>query len=278
MIRLRPLEDRIAAAETWQEGRICLRKVAADYDRLEAELLEELLGSFLHAGAFHPAKRSEGLGLSAGDAVLEVACGTGFTACFLASAFGCNVTATNISARQLAKSAERASRSDLSHRVKLACCDYHHLPFVNGGFDLWWCQEALLLAVDRQLVLREAGRVLKPGGLLVFSDLTLQVATPEARRQRLLGRVGAATMWDMPDYQHALARLGYEIMRFDDWSGQLVLTYAAMKQRVEAGSGVLLKGLGQARVSRILDDLDAWVDAAQAGDLGWLYVVARKAV
>ncbi len=53
--------------------------------------------------------------------------------------------------------------------VQLVCADMRALPLADGGGDLLWSNFGLAFAGEPQAALREFARVLKPGGLLMFS-------------------------------------------------------------------------------------------------------------
>lgn len=79
------------------------------------------------------------------------------------------VIATDPSPRVLKERAPRAFKQLHAHTDKITRtpCDPHHLDFANNHFDYVVCSGVLHRAANIVQVLREAKRVLKPGGQLV---------------------------------------------------------------------------------------------------------------
>ncbi len=265
-----------------------LAETRAFYDGRLREALERLSGEHLHLGLFdHPEEprdqalarateaMAEGLGLGPESRVLEVACGVGAAARHLAGRYGCRVLATNISERQLARGRELTGAAGLAHLVDFAEADFHALGQEDGSADLWWCQEALLHSPDKARVLAEARRVLRPGGLMVLSDLTVPAGVGEADRARIYERVQAPAMWDRADYDAALADLGFEVLRADDWSAHVAPSYDAQRRLFEAHRAVLEAEVPGEALERVLSQLRTWVDYARAGKIGWVHYRAR---
>ncbi|MEX2430963.1 MAG: methyltransferase domain-containing protein, partial [Dehalococcoidia bacterium] len=111
---------------------------------------------------------AEAAGLSAKDKVIDLGCGYGATARFLATAYGCHVTGTNISEKELDLARERAAEAGLQDLLTFDYSDFHDLGYPDGAFDVVWSQEAFLHAVDKAKVLSECHRVLASTGQLVF--------------------------------------------------------------------------------------------------------------
>lgn len=101
------------------------------------------------------------------QAMLDVACGEGGTTHRLQERFPeARLVAVNLSPGQL-----RAARA----RVPEACfaqADAAHLPALAGSFDVVLCVEAAFHFESRESFLREAHRVLRPGGWLLMTDVT----------------------------------------------------------------------------------------------------------
>lgn len=253
-----------------------LERVAAIYDSRASQVFEELLGESLHKGLFDPAERTKGLRLTAAQHVLEVACGTGGAARYLGAEYRCRVTATDLSTRHIETARDLTKKQGLSGLVRFARCDFHCLPFRSNAFDLWWSQESLLHAHDRRLVLREGHRVLKTGGLAVFSDLTIHRGAGDRERQKILRRTQSTSMWDARDYVEALQSLGFGVLGFADWSRYVEPTYSNMRTQIEGNRPAFVSRLGEAHLLGMLADLDVWIEQARLGNLGWAYLVAEK--
>ena len=99
--------------------------------------------------------------------VLDAGSGDGATASLLAPRCR-SVTCLDGSPRVL-QAARRRLRG--LHNVAFAPGDVHALPFLDGSFDHVLLLHVLTYATDPQLALREAARVLRPGGDLVVSTL-----------------------------------------------------------------------------------------------------------
>lgn len=261
----------------------------AFYDGALRDALERVTGEHLHLGLFSAADQPHGeaaalatrtmadppVALSADSRVLEVACGVGAAARHLAERFGCHVTATNISERQLEIGREMTVAAGLSDRVAFEPADFQDLSYSDAAFDLWWCQESLLHADDKVRVLREARRVLKPGGQMVLSDVTVPAWVDAADRARIYERVQSPGMWAAEDYQRALEDLGVTVLAHHDWSHHVAASYDAIRRNFEAHQEQILASVPEGEFTHQLGLLRTWVAMAGEGKIGWVYFLAR---
>lgn len=100
--------------------------------------------------------------------VLEVACGTGILTQQLRSRLptAAELIATDLNEAMIKYALGKTIRVD---RTEWKPADAAALPFPDASFDCVACQFGYMFVPDKAAAFREARRVLKPGGLLVFN-------------------------------------------------------------------------------------------------------------
>jgi ubiquinone/menaquinone biosynthesis C-methylase UbiE len=111
--------------------------------------------------------------IQAGDAVLDVGCGTGVLLPALAEAVGTagRVTGLDHSAAFLTRAHRRLADAALGQRVDLVRGDALALPFETGTFDVTHMERVLMHLPDPDAAIRELARVTRPGGRVVCAEV-----------------------------------------------------------------------------------------------------------
>lgn len=104
--------------------------------------------------------------------VLDVGCGAGVTACYLAREYGCRVTGVDILAGMVDRSSERATKEKLVDRVIFKVADAQELPFDDETFDAVISESVTSFPADKLKAVREYARVTKPGGYVGMNEST----------------------------------------------------------------------------------------------------------
>lgn len=234
-------------------------------------------GASLHEAMENTNKiMAEAANLSSDDRVIDLGCGYGSTARYLARNYGCSVIGITISNEELKLANQRAKEYGYDDLLKFEYGDFHNIEYPDASFDVVWSQEAFLHGADKDRILSECYRVLKPGGTLIFSDILVRRDTPQADRERLYDRLKTTDIWDRPDYDEALTRHGFEVLKQEDHSQYVALTYGGIVSQVREQRSELTERIGEETVAKTIDALDFWVDSARDGKVGWGIFLAKK--
>ena len=105
--------------------------------------------------------------------MLDLGCGIGGPARYLAATFGCRVTGVDLSPGFIDAAIYLTARCGLSDRVTFQVGDALHLPFEAGAFDSVFLQHVAMNIEDRSALYAEVRRILAPGGRFATYDLVL---------------------------------------------------------------------------------------------------------
>jgi SAM-dependent methyltransferase len=150
--------------------------------------------------------------LNAGDVVLDLGSGGGIDVLLSAKRVGPTGKAygLDMTDEMLALANENKRRAG-AENVEFLKGEIEHIPLPDNSVDVIISNCVINLSADKDRVLREAMRVLKPGGRLAVSDVvTRGEMLPEIRKNVLLwvGCVGGAL--EENEYRGKLAAAGFE--------------------------------------------------------------------
>jgi len=219
---------------------------------------------------------ADGAGLKRGQRLAEVACGVGGTARFLAREYGATVWATNVAEAKIAEARELTRAEHLEGVIEYSIADFHRLPADDATFDCWWCQEALLYAVDKAQVIREGLRVVKPGAALVLSDLVLDRRLPAAEREAFVTAMKAPHMSSHEELDAIVAGMGLNVLDRRDWSEHAEPTYETLLVALNALLRDPADAVDAEAVDALVRRITRQFELAREGHLGWLYYAIRK--
>ena len=182
--------------------------------------------------------------------LLDLASGTGDIAQAWRSMGGGPVLLTDINAAMLGVGRDRAIGRGFAQGFSYAVADAEALPLPDGCVDTVSIAFGLRNCTDKLMVLREARRVLKPGGrffCLEFSRLQIAILEPLYERWSfdVLPRLGRALAGDSESYQYLaesirmfpdqetladmMAQAGLEQVRFENLSGGIAAIHSGWR-------------------------------------------------
>lgn len=137
----------------------------------------------LHPGGFsHTLEILRKFSIANEDIILDVGCGTGRTACYLAKTYGAHVFALDNSEKMLIKAKSRAVQEGAD--VHFVLGDALDMPFRDEVADLIFI-ESVLIFLPVRAVLKECFRVLKRKGILVDVEMMAHESLPPGAREQI---------------------------------------------------------------------------------------------
>ena len=165
-----------------------IKQCCADF--YENDAVKLIFGRSLHPGGLDLTKELvEKLGISKNSRVLDIACGTGTSAIFLAKNFGCEVTGIDLA---------------------------ENIDFENESFDFVIAECSFCLFPDKKEASKEMHRILKKGGKLGMSDVIIRGELPEKMKNVLYKFICIEDARSENEYKNILESSGFRNFYFED--------------------------------------------------------------
>ena len=213
--------------------------------------------------------------IGTGSRVLDLGCGNGTTAIWLADYSGGHVTGIDLSGVRVQNADEKRvlQSQELQNRLDFQKASATDLPFPDGAFSHLWSQAVIYHVPDKRTVLKEAYRVLADGGIMVFDDLIKpkQDISPDGQTF-VYDRLLYDTEFSFDSYQEALRDQGFEVLEAQDLSSHLRESYICLSERTP-------KNDTNGHADHYAWLTKAYIETARAVDnkeLGWGLYVCRK--
>src|SRR6266436_1721990 len=146
-----------------------LTELGHDPQNLSPEILATL--EHLHSGGLDTTRRqAKRIALTEDSRVLDVGCGIGGPARYLAHTNGCRVDGIDLTPELIETGQVLTERCQLADRVALRVGNALELPYSEQTFDVIWCQNVAMNIADKAGLFAGVYRVLKPGGLFTSTE------------------------------------------------------------------------------------------------------------
>jgi sarcosine/dimethylglycine N-methyltransferase len=228
---------------------------------------EDAIVDASHRTVRHMAELLTGLGPE--TRVLDIGAGYGGPARYLAETFGCKVTALNLSEKENERDREINRQRGLTNKIEVVDGSFEAIPAADASFDVVWSQDAILHSGNREKVLQEVARVLKPGGQFIFTDPMQADDCPQGVLQPILDRIHLSSLGSPRFYRETAKKLGLNEKLFDEMTHQLVNHYSRVLQETERRERDLQEVVSPVYIERMKKGLGHWIDGGKNGYLAW---------
>lgn len=249
-------------------------------DLYSSELARLILGDSLHPGGLRATNRlGRAMGLRPGWRVLDMACGLGTSATALSRVFRCHVTGLDLGADAASTSRQRALEETVPANVAFVRGDAELPPFRSGAFDAVVIECATSLFADKPAAIQEVRRLLRPGGVIGLSDVTVEPGSLPPELDSTVGMMLCLTdALPARGYQDLLETGGFSLVERTDLSQEVLSLLGDLRGKLTVWDG--LTGSSSAAAADWSDfppDLLPRVeDLVKRGEIGyWLYVAQK---
>lgn len=247
-------------------------------DLYSSELARLILGDSLHPGGLRATNRlGRAMGLQPGWRVLDLACGLGTSATALSRVFRCYVTGLELGQDAALASRQRALDNPVPANVAFVRGDAEAPPFRFGAFDAVVIECATSLLMDKPAAVAGARRLLRPGGVIGLSDVTVEPGSLPPELDSTVGMMLCLTnALPAAGYPALLEAAGFAMLECSDLSDEVLSLLNELRGKLSLWRGLAKTAPGSSATD--LTDiapglLERVEELVQHGQIGyWLYV------
>ena len=260
---------------------IGLADVQAVYSGPEGELWELIMGEQIHIGGFKSSMHlAEKAGIGAGMKGVDLCCCNGagmrFLMRFRGVASMSGVDATN---KVVELGRERCAEQGLSDRIDFILADVCDSGLPSGAVDFVWGEDAWCYVVDKAKLIAEAARMVKPGGLVAFTDwIEGQPALTREEADRYLTFMKFPNVQNLQGYCELLKANDCEVLVAEDTGrfAPYVDLYINMLDMQLSYDALRIIGFDTELMQALAGEMQFMQQLAHAGKIAQGLFVARK--
>lgn len=155
-------------------------------------------------------------GFRAGMKVADFCAGLGGPARYFAARYGVDVTGVELTPHRVAGAGELTRAVGLADKVRVVEGNVMDVPLAIQSMDAVYSQEALLHVPEKGRAIAEAARILKPGGVLCFTDWVAHRALEADEAETMWQGIAAQNVESVKRYRQLMAAAGLAVASVDD--------------------------------------------------------------
>ena len=260
---------------------IHLAEVQAVYSGPEGRLWELLMGEQIHIGGLQSSlDLAERAGIAAGWRGVDLCCCNGAGMRFLLRFRKvAHMTGVDATPAVLTLARQRAAAEGVTQQVAFVQADVCATGLPGGSFDFVWGEDAWCYVEDKRRLIAEEMRLLKPGGVVAFTDWMEGPAplTPDEAR-RYLTFMKFPNILTLDEYSTLLRSSGAEVCCAQD-TGRfplLVPLYLDMIEKQLTYDALKIIGFDQALAGALIGEMRFLQALAEGRKIIQGLIVARK--
>jgi ubiquinone/menaquinone biosynthesis C-methylase UbiE len=241
-------------------------------------LWEMLMGEEIHVGgAGETDVLARKAGITASTTVLDVCSALGGPARHMARTIGCSVTGLDATPKMHDEAVRRTKEAGLDGRASFVLGNALDIPYRASSFDVVWGQDAWCYITDKERLVRECARVVRPGGTVAFTDWIETGSMSDELWTALHAFMAFPYMETLDGYARLAEAAGLRVVEQEDLTQDFarhVQRYLDALQKTHRAA--VVAGYGQPMYDEVERGLILWRDASAAGQVGRGRIIAGK--
>jgi ubiquinone/menaquinone biosynthesis C-methylase UbiE len=196
-----------------------LDDVKGVYGGPEGDLWELIMGHQIHIGGLTSSKDlAEKAGIRAGTCGVDLCCCNGAGMRFLVRFRQVErMTGVDATPNVIERGRKRCQEEGLTDKIEFVQADVCDSGLTGGAADFVWGEDAWCYVVDKPKLIAEAARIVRPGGVVAFTDWIEGNAGLSAEEaERFLRFMKFPNVQDLAGYRELLEANGLEVLGAED--------------------------------------------------------------
>jgi 27-O-demethylrifamycin SV methyltransferase len=225
---------------------------------------------------------TENARVTASDLVLDVGCGSGGPACYLAETVGCGVIGIDLGDAQLNQARRLIEAKGLTHRVKFYRQDGTQTSFKSQQFDAVLMMGSASNISSKERLFAECARVSKAGARLILGDgIIVNPQWFDDPRNVAIAKVikvffGSPFLESLDGYLHLLQSHGFQMQDMQDLSQHVIRSCELWLVTLDENRLELVKQLGAGRYRALAKGIKMSGEIARQGHVGCVIIRAIR--
>ncbi len=260
---------------------IGLSEVRNVYSGPEGELWELIMGEQIHVGGFASSMDlAEKAGIGSGMNGVDLCCCNGAGMRFLVRFRGvARMRGVDATGTVVEQGRRRCEQEGLSDKVEFTLADVCDSGLADASADFVWGEDAWCYVVDKEKLISEAARIVKPGGIIAFTDwIEGKAGLTDAEAERFLTFMKFPNVQSLEGYSDLLTANDCEVVTAEDTGrfGSHIDLYLNMLNMQLTYDALKIIGFNTELMQAMGAEMTFMQELAHAGKIAQARFIARR--
>lgn len=217
------------------------------------------------------------MGLEAGQKVLDVGCGIGGSAFYMAKHYGVDVYGLDLAKNMINIAAEKREQVSpgIRHRCQFHVADATTMDYPENYYDVVYSRDTILHIEDKLSLFKLLNKTLKPGGTLLITDYCMGEGQHSQHFKDYVKQRGYV-LKTVPQYGDILKKAGFGRVQANDVTDYFIQVSENELAKYEQMEEQVLEEFTKEDFEAICQGWKEKIARAKSGDQTWGMFMAKK--